>query len=375
MKSKFMKLFLGTSAVALTTITLSSCASTKTTQYGIYSLVKSDSPSNEDSNADRQKTFSGFYFNNFGYSTSSTLYAESTEGNYASLSNSYSSAAWSGVVFPLLNYIKYLSDLYTLGFKKDSNDWKSDIITLDSSNSSKSSLLNQFIYSWANVVSKGKKSLKFGIVRVGLKFNTSITDASTNNVFPVKDSQLKYDKDKSTATFESTTSFQIAVKLGYWNSAQNNPKQGLASEDTIKKDVESTGSWDSSLVTTNEMYLVLNYSNVKLNLTYSKSDISKYDESVTFDSDSITWTDKLNSSSIVPTFTFSGTNSSNDTLPSSIDNTSVNSSIVSIGNILNSSSFDSEKVNSEKAKYSKSLTLSDTAPSNFKDKEDASLFS
>lgn len=95
MKPKFIKLFLASSTVALTTVTLSSCAAQQVVQYGVYSPVLSNVPTNGDTDVtDRQKTFKDFYFNNFGYSSTSSLYVKAADSNnYSSVSNPYSTAA------------------------------------------------------------------------------------------------------------------------------------------------------------------------------------------------------------------------------------------------------------------------------------------
>ncbi|RXY96287.1 hypothetical protein D8X55_04170 [Malacoplasma penetrans] len=388
MKPKFIKLFLASSTVALTTVTLSSCAAQQVVQYGVYSPVLSNAPTDGDTEVtDRQKTFKNFYFNNFGYSSTSTLYAKATDtNNYSSFSNTYSAASWLGVMFPLVNYINYLSNLYYLGFNSNNNNWKKEIINV----SSASDIENQFIYSLANTTSKGKSSLKFGVVGVALNFTTSTTSqnggsngtTSNNSIYPAKDSKLKFKKSDSTLTFESTSTFQLAVKLGYWNSSSNNPTQNLATVDQIKSEVSRVGSWDSSYVMTDSMYLVSNYSNVKLNLTYQTSKVKEADSSqsttidgLSEDGKEFTWTENLAKASLTPTFSFSGSSSSSSNGGSSgtsntpalttLDNSSVNTAVVSIASLLSSSSFNLENINKEKEKYLHSLTLSKEVPSSF----------
>lgn len=389
MKPKFIKLFLASSTVALTTVTLSSCAAQQVVQYGVYSPVLSNVPTNGDTHVtDRQKTFKDFYFNNFGYSSTSSLYVKATDSNnYSSVSNPYSAAAWLGVMFPLVNYVNYLSNLYYLGFSSTNENWKKEIINVDSSSSD---ILNQFIYSLANTTSKGKSSLKFGVVGVALNFTTNSTSqnggssgTSNDSIYPKKDSKLKFKKSDSTLTFESTSTFQLAVKLGYWNSSSNNPTQNLATVDQIKSEVNKVGSWDSNYVNTDSMYLVLNYSGVKLNLTYQTSKVKEADKDQSSSIDGLsdgadfTWTENLTKASLTPTFSFSGSsaNSSNGSSSggttsntptlTTLDNSSVNTAVVSIASLLSSSTFNLENINKEKEKYLHSLTLSKSVPSAF----------
>lgn len=415
MKSKFVKLFLGASTTALTAVSLSSCAATKTNLFGIYAPIVSNYTENtstattkdNSSASDTSKTtkpeamkytFNDFYFNNFGYASSSTLYAKNTSGDYSTLSNSYSSNSWVGVLYPIINYLDNLMDLYIAGFNGNIEESKAHPV-LSTSESSSDNLLTQFIYSWSNSSKITNNSLvRFGITGVSLNFKSdastnssskesSVTTTISSGLYPSDGYKLTYNKDKSTATYTSTVSFQIAVKLGYWNALTNNPKQNTLNSEEVKN-AYSSSSWASNISDFKDsMYLVFNYSNLRTTLTYTKAQITGADSttSITDSTTDITWKSQFNQ--LIPSFSFSTattaskkeTTSSSETTSSAnaeststtptlatLDNSAVSTAITSIKSLLTSSSLTTSKLNEEKDKYKNSLTLTSTAPTGFK---------
>ncbi|MDE7099749.1 MAG: hypothetical protein K2N99_00830, partial [Malacoplasma sp.] len=376
MKRKFIKLLLSGSAVAFGTLTMSSCASSATNLFGIYASVDSNyddkTTVTTKDNDNKEITvpagyngiFKGFKFNNFGFSANSSLIPDQTIINQEndSLSSIYFSHSWQDFMFPLLNYTISLSDLYNMDFSGgDITNLKShSIITCSDEN-----LLEQFIYSWANVLSKGKESIRFGVTSIKTKvtnpsesFFPQVSTSSGSDATQQDSDSSKlvwtWDDDKQETgmyTYTSQNSFQIGFEFGYWNAANDNANQGQSSKEDVINMVQKTGSWSSANnfnvenIKTN-MWLVLNF-NFSLTLSYSENSVIESKNENTAQENNhqdIVWTDELKNKTIPPIFSFTDKDKK-------IDIKSTSESVKTISDLIKSDSYDTEKVNNTKDKY------------------------
>ncbi|MDE5949792.1 MAG: hypothetical protein K2G54_02865 [Malacoplasma sp.] len=400
MKRKFIKLLLSGSAVAFGTLTMSSCASTATNLFGIYANVDSNYDDNttvtivqegEDGKDGEEKIipagykgiFKGFKFNNFGFSSGSSLISTINQDEDP-LSYSYSSHSWNDFMFPLLNYTISLSDLYNMDFSGgDITSLKNHpIIKSDNDN-----LLEQFVYSWANVLSKGKETIRFGVTAIKTKvtnpsesFFPQVSSTSSSNDTTdttEQDSNASklvwtWDDDKQESgkyTYTSTNNFQIGFQFGYWNAANDNVNQGQSSKEDLINMIKKTGSWSSEKDFNVEnikenMWLVLNF-NFSLTLSYSEEKvIEKKNQNDTSQNESknqnntdqennhqdILWTEYLKNERLIPIFSFNDENKK-------ININSTSESVQVVSDLIKSDSYDAEKVNNIKDKYLNQITL------------------
>lgn len=379
MKKKIIKLLFSGSAVALGTLTMSSCASSAQNLFGIYAEVYSNYQDNtminvgenesEKTSAGYSDIFNGFKFNNFGFSSSSSIIPTQESESNSDLSI-YSSYSWQTVLYPLLDYTINLSNLFNMDFRDGNIDGLKEYEIISSSDND---LLEQFIYSWANVLSKGKESIRFGVTKIGIKVTNSnqsfFPQVSTDSTSGSNNNKLVWDENISEGgmyTYKSNNTFKIGFKFGYWNAANNNPNQGTLSIDKVKEMILKTGSWSSSEKTFNidpikdSMWLTLNF-DFSLTLAYSENDLktntedSNKNDVDTNNNDSnehpdVTWTEILRDKQIVPIFFF---NDSKNEL--NINKTSESSKEIS--ELINSDKYDSAKINDTKNKYKNQITL------------------
>ncbi|MDE6429248.1 MAG: hypothetical protein K2K18_01910, partial [Malacoplasma sp.] len=336
MKNKFFKLLLSGFAITFGTLTMSSCASSATNLFGIYAEATSNY--NDTTTVTEKKDgtetsvsagysgiFGGFKFNNFGFSSNSPL-LPSKQDDASNNPNSltYSAHAWQDFIFPLLSYTVSLSDLYNMGFSDKTINLKETPII----SSSDDSLLEQFIYSWANVLSKGKESIRFGITSIRTKVKESsksffpqVSSTTSTDTTQQNDNKLTWtwdDEEKKETgmyTFTSTNTFQIGFEFGYWNAANDNPDQGQSNIEDVKNMINKTGSWSSAKNFNVEqikqnMWLILNF-DFSLTLSYSENqvvenlqDSDKQNENKENSHQDITWTEELKNKNISPIFSF-----------------------------------------------------------------------
>lgn len=430
MKKILFKSSLGFAFVAITSVSLSSCT-TSVNFFGHYAPVTSnykdslvtqsetstdgsastvaDSTTETGKSLGYEYAFSGYEFNNFGYSSSSSMISTSDNSTVFAAA-SYAGEVWRDIIYPSMAYVTSLGNLYIMGYKTGdiSNLTSHPVITTNNSatataakndtTNTNDALINQFVYSWANASSVGKSttnnsdSIRFGISGVQFKFATinngsstggsgtasQDTNSTTNNqittgFFPRKDSKLKVDKDKNTATFDSTVNFQIQFKLGYWDPTDSKPTSGFYSNvDDIKNKVKQSSVYDySNYITNANLYLTLNYT-FKTTLTYTYSTLKSKDSSIenitstaAEDSSStttpteITWTDKLTNAALIPAITFTATaNSSSSAGVNELTGTTMGTYASEIATLIDSSANDQSKIVAEKDKLKNSLLLS-----------------
>ena len=295
MSKIFFKSSVAFSFLALTGVSLSSCSSS-VSFYGRYAPItsnykddlksqtvttdSSDSSNNVEANKSLgyEYAFDGYEFNNFGYSTNSSLV---TTSDNSTIISGFAGGVWTNIIYPMATYITSLSNLYIMDYKTGDLSTLTSHPVIYTNDSSNNDLLTQFVYSWANVATVGKtttntsKSIKFGISGVQFKFtNNSSSSGSTSTTtqdsgssditsgfFPRKDCTLTVDKDKDTATYKPTLSFQIQFKLSYWDPTNSKVNSGYYSNlNDIQNKVKDSSIYDfSNSVKHTDLYLTLNY--------------------------------------------------------------------------------------------------------------------
>lgn len=417
MSKIFFKSSVAFSFLALTGVSLSSCSSS-VSFYGRYAPITSnykddlksqnvDDSSNSSDSSNKveagkslgyEYAFDGYEFNNFGYSTNSSLV---TTSDNSTIISGFAGGVWTNIIYPMATYITSLSNLYIMDYKTGDLSTLTSHPVIYTNDSSNNDLLTQFVYSWANVATVGKtttntsKSIKFGISGVQFKFTNNSTssgststtsqDSSSSDItsgfFPRKNCTLTIDKDKDTATYKPTLSFQIQFKLSYWDPTNSKVNSGYYSSlNDIQNKVKDSSIYDfSNSVKHIDLYLRLNY-NFSTVLTYSYSNLKKIDSSIenssatsstsastdTSTSNTIKWTDKLTNAAIVPTITFTGNTPTSTTAKtasslSTIDATAMGNQASAISDLIESPNNDHSKVSAKKDELKNSLELTTTS--------------